>query len=174
MSVLKKPDKAKLIISVFMNTKEIFNEILPFFEKYFGDIDIISSWFDFDDTDYYYKEMGFPLFRRIIVFKDLIEQKILVKIKETTNFLEKKWKKQEKRTINIDPGFLVLSRFVLATGKDYSHRIYLGKKIYADLTLIYKNGKYRTLDWTYPDYAHEKMINFLGKVREKYFINLKK
>ncbi|OQY02449.1 MAG: GTP-binding protein [Desulfobacteraceae bacterium 4572_130] len=174
MSVLKKPYKAKLIISIFMNTKEIFNDILPFLKKYFGDIDIISSWFDFNYTNYYYMEMGSPLFRRVIVFKDLIEQNILAEIKETTNFLEKKWKKKEKRKINIDPGFLVLSRFVLATGKDYSHRIYLGKRIYADLTLIYKNGKYRTLDWTYPDYAHEKMINFLGKVRKKYFLDLKK
>ena len=41
------------------------------------------------------------------------------------------------RKVNIDPGYLLSSRFILATGKEYSHRIYIGKKVYADLTLMY-------------------------------------
>jgi hypothetical protein len=68
----------------------------------------------------------------------------------------------------------VSSRFILATGKEYSHRIYIGKGIYADLTLMYsKKDGFKTLPWTYPDYASESMISFLSKVRDKYLLDLK-
>ncbi|MEA1967787.1 MAG: DUF4416 family protein [Thermodesulfobacteriota bacterium] len=173
MSIPKQPDKAKLIISLFMNNKDILNELLPMLEEQFGSIDIISSWIDFNYTDYYYKEMGSPLFRRVIVFTELVEQKSLAKIKEKTNLLEKRWKKDGNRSINIDPGYLLLSRFILATGKDFSHRIYLDRGIYADLTLVYKQGGYKTLDWTYPDYAAPEMTEFLNIIRAKYSLDLK-
>ncbi len=174
MSTPERPDPAKLLISLVMKDKRILNDVLPLIVEIFGDIDIISEWFDFDFTDYYYQEMGSPLFRRVVVFKNLISQRDLNKIKEITNSLEKKWTGGGKRNINIDPGYLLLSRFVLATGKDYSHRIYIGKGIYADLTLIYKNGGYTPLEWTYPDYASPAMLAFLKKTRKKYFLDLKK
>ncbi|MCP4117613.1 MAG: DUF4416 family protein, partial [Desulfobacteraceae bacterium] len=55
--------------------------VLPLQEERFGSIDMISPWFDFDYTDYYYKEMGSSLFRRVMVFKDLIGQESLVTLK---------------------------------------------------------------------------------------------
>ena len=173
MSTPGQADPAKLVISLVMKDKKIINRILYLLEDSFGDIDIISNWFNFDYTDYYYKEMGSPLFRRVIVFKKLIAQKKLADIKEITNSFEKKWEKNKKRSINIDPGYLLLSRFILATGKDYSHRIYLDKGIYADLTLIYKHGAYSPLEWTYPDYASDEMLKFLKKTRQKYALDLK-
>jgi len=173
MSRPKKPDPAKLVISLFMNDKGILKEILPLLEERFSGIEMISPWFDFDYTDYYYKEMGSPLFRRVIVIKDLIEQAELGGIKETSNALERQWEINGKRSLNIDPGYLLLSRFILATGKDYSHRIYLDRGIYADLTLIYRKGGYQPLEWTYPDYAGTEMSGFLGKVRQKYYLDLK-
>ncbi|MBF0468078.1 MAG: DUF4416 family protein [Desulfamplus sp.] len=173
MSIPKKPDPAKLIISLFMNQKDIFESVLPELEKKFGETDMVSSWFDFDYTDYYYAEMGFPLFRRMVVFKDLIEQSDLAEVKEYTNMLEKSRETNGKRSLNIDPGYLLLSRFILATGKDYAHRIYIGRGIYADLTLMYKKGSFRTLEWTYPDYASDDISNFLEKVRAKYAQDLK-
>ena len=75
--------------------------------------------------------------------------------------------------VNIDPGYLLHERFVLATGKNYSHRIYIGKGIYADLTLMYTKGKFEPLPWTYPDYASENIIDFLEKVRKKYGVDIK-
>ncbi|NIA10059.1 MAG: DUF4416 family protein [Nitrospiraceae bacterium] len=173
MSTPGQADPAKLVVSLVMKDKEIISRILYMLEDCFGDIDIISNWFNFDYTDYYYKEMGNPLFRRVTVFKKLIAQKDLAAIKKITNSFEKKWEKNQKRSINIDPGYLLLSRFILATGKDYAHRIYLDKGIYADLTLIYKQGKYCPLEWTYPDYASSEMIQFLKKTRQKYALDLK-
>lgn len=173
MSTPKKPDPAKLIISLFMNSKDIFESVLSELEKKFGNIDIISNWFNFDFTDYYYAEMGEPLFRRVVVFKDLIHQSDLAQIKESTNLLEKSWETDGKRSLNIDPGYLLLSRFILATGKDYSHRIYIGRGIYADLTLMYKQGRFKSLEWTYPDYASDEMCRFLEEARAKYANDLK-
>ncbi len=134
----------------------------------FGTIDMVSPWFSFDYTDYYAAEMGGPLYRRMLVFEELIAQESLARIKCTTNVLERQYALNDKRQVNIDPGYLLYERFVLATGKNFTHRIYIGEQIYADLTLIYQQGQYRTLPWTYPDYADENMRAFLMKVRNKY------
>ncbi|MGA6927708.1 MAG: DUF4416 family protein, partial [Desulfosarcina sp.] len=118
-------------------------------------------------------EMGTPLSRRMIVFKPLIEQLQLAAIKGMTNRLEDKYRQQGGRRVNIDPGYLLPERFVLATGKNFTHRIYVGDGIYADLTLIYRKGAFRTLPWTYPDYADRQLIDFLSLVRKKYMVGLK-
>jgi len=174
MSIPKHPELAKLVIGCIMNDKALVESLFPFLEKEFGPVDMISQWLDFAYTDYYYKEMGIPLFRKVFVFKPLIAQEDLARIKETTNEIEERFAISGKRNINIDPGYLVSSRFILATGKEYSHRIYIGRNIYADLTLMYsKKEGFKVLPWTYPDYASESMISFLSKVRDKYLLDLK-
>ncbi len=186
MSIPKEPDPAKLVISLFMNSKDIFKSALIELEALFGNVDMVSSWFNFDFTDYYYAEMGSPLFRKVVVFKELIHQSDLANIKEKTNLLETRWATYNgtddtlndrtlslKRALNIDPGYLLLSRFILATGKDYSHRIYIGRGIYADLTLMYKKGGFKPLEWTYPDYASLEMCSFLEQVRTQYANDLR-
>lgn len=174
MSTPKHPDPAKLVIGCIMNDKTLVDGLFPFLEEQFGPVDMISRWMEFAYTDYYYKEMGSPLFRKVFVFKPLIAQKDLARIKERTNEIEERFAISGKRNINIDPGYLVSSRFILATGKEYSHRIYIGRKVYADLTLMYsKKQGFKTLPWTYPDYASESIIAFLSKVRDKYLLDLK-
>jgi hypothetical protein len=96
----------------------------------------------------------------------------LADIKCFTNDLEDRSSAEGKRLINVDPGYLLPERFVLATGKNYTHRIYLKAGIYADLTLIYYKGQFRPLEWTYPDYAGEPVIGFLESVRDKYLYQL--
>ena len=49
---------------------------------------------------------------------------------------------------------------VLATGKNYTHRIYLSKGIYADLTLVFHQGSFQTLAWTY---RHTEGLDGEGK-----------
>ncbi|WP_457553433.1 DUF4416 family protein [Desulfobacula sp.] len=174
MSIPKNPDAAKLVIGCIMNDKKLIETLFPLLEEAFGPVDMISCWLDFAYTDYYYKEMGTPLFRKVFVFNNLIAQDMLALIKEKTNEIEHGFAIEQKRSVNIDPGYLLSSRFILATGKDYSHRIYIGHKIYADLTLMYsKKHGFKTLEWTYPDYASEGLISFLSKVRDKYILDLK-
>ncbi len=173
MSTPKPPDPAKLVVSVFMKDKGIFDSVFKDLEKIGGPVDIMSKWLDFNFTDYYYKEMGVPLFRRLVAFKPLIEQEQLASIKLRTNAIENTHLEEDQRRVNIDPGYLLASRFILATGKDYSHRVYIGSQIYADLTLMWSKQGFKTLEWTYPDYASEDVFEFLEKVREKYRLDLK-
>ncbi len=173
MSKPVSPQPAKLVISLFFKDKNICSCVAKDLEKEFGLIDIISSYFSFDYTDYYEQEMGSPLFRRIITFKKLIQQSELPNIKIITNTYEQKYLNTDNRLINIDPGYMLHARFVLATGKNYAHRIYIGKGIYADLTLIYKKGGFQKLPWTYPDYSDEKLLKFLSQVRQKYSLDIK-
>lgn len=173
MSRPQPPAPAKLVVGLFMQKIHSVLPVAGDLQAAFGPIDLISPWFAFDCTAYYTREMGAPLFRRLIVFKRLADQGLLADIKLTTNAIEHRFAHEGKRTVNIDPGLLLRERFVLATGKNYSHRIYLDKGIYADLTLIYRKGAYRALEWTYPDYAAEGLRSYLSVIRRKYVQDLK-
>lgn len=174
MSTPREPMKAKLIIGLFMKYK---NMLQPFAEKLqhaFGPLDMVSSWIPFNYTSYYETEMGTPLFRRILTFEKLVAQDELAEIKIYTNKLELQFLEHGKRQINADPGILSHERFVLATGKNFSHRIYLKNGIFADLTLIFTQGKFQELPWTYPDYRDKSILSFLEKVRGKYLLDIKR
>lgn len=173
MSLPQPPQLAKPIAGFFLQDKALAADIAQDLQERFGPVDMVSDWLDFDFTIYYEKEMGSPLYRRLIAFKALIEQTQLPAIKQTTNQLEGKYLKKGRRQVNIDPGYLTAERFVLATGKNFTHRIYLGQGIYADLTLIYQKKAFRSLPWTYPDYADKRLIDFLTLVRNKYLLELK-
>jgi len=168
MSRPRPPVPAKLVVGLFLNDKNLAPEVMDALQARFGPIDLLSPWFDFDCTDYYTIEMGTPLFRRMAAFATLIEQQAPAGIKCQTNALEVHFAKGGKRRVNLDPGYLLHERFVLATGKNYTHRIYIGEGIYADLTLIFQKGGYRPLPWTYPDYAADEMRAFLALVRRQY------
>lgn len=174
MSMPREPKKAKLVIGLFMKDKSMLK---PFAEKLhhaFGPVDMVSPWIPFDYTSYYETEMGAPLFRRLLTFEKLVPQDQLVRIKCYTNELEIQYMDDGKRRINADPGILSHERFVLATGKNFTHRIYLNNGIFADLTLIFTRGRFQELPWTYPDYKDKNMLSFLEKVRSKYLIDLKR
>jgi len=107
-----------------------------------------------------------------LCFKKLIDPEEIPSIKIWTNKLEDEFKKDGKfnviRPINLDPGYLTQSKLILASTKDYYHRIHLQGGIYAEVTLFYQNGKFENLPWTYPDYQTEKYKNFFLKARELY------
>ena len=172
MSLPQAPQPAKLIIGLIMKDRALFEPLSVELVNDFGSVDLVSSWMPFDYTTYYQPEMGSPLHRRLLTFKKLIDQDNLPEIKLTTNRLEHSFSCNGKRRVNIDPGYLLYERFVLASGKNFSHRIYIGSGIYADLTLIYQRGKFEKLPWTYPDYADAPMMSFLRQVRQKYAVDV--
>ncbi|MEE8399335.1 MAG: DUF4416 family protein [Desulfobacterales bacterium] len=174
MSLPQSPEPAKLIVSLLLREKQLLSPAAKDLTEAFGTVDMVSGWFPFDYTAYYKPEMGEPLFRRIIVFRELIELEALVDIKHATNAIEERYAEDGDRRINLDPGYMNHARFVLATGKDYAHRIYIGRGIYADLTLIYQQGEFQPLPWTYPDYGSETMREYLKQVRNRYSFDFKR
>ena len=174
MSAPAPPRPGKLLAGFFLGHQSLAGQLLQRLEGLFGPIDLVSRWFPFDFTAYYTREMGRPLFRRMVAFKRLFEQEQLPDVKHLTNAIEADFTVHGRRMVNIDPGYLLLERLVLATGKNFSHRIYIGRGIYADLTLVYRKGKFEPLPWTFPDYADSRLQDFLYKVREKYAHDLKR
>ena len=173
MSIPQRPKPAKLIVGLFMREKGLFHSVVEELADQYGNIDLISPWFPFDFTTYYEPEMGAPLFRRMASFRQTIEQNDLPGIKRNTNRIESNYSTQAGRAVNIDPGYITHERLVLATGKNFTHRIYLDEGIYADLTLIFQKGAFRELPWTYPDYREKNILDFITQVRKKYVSDLK-
>jgi len=173
MSVPRAPQPAKLVIGIFLGDKPLVLPVARDLVHAFGTVDMASPWSAFDFTSYYEAEMGRPLYRRILTFQRLVEQDTLAGIKRTTNAVEDQYSENGKRRVNIDPGYMVPPRFVLASGKDYAHRICIGKGIYGDLTLMYQKGRFQALPWTYPDYATDEMRDYLRRVRGKYILDLR-
>jgi hypothetical protein len=166
-------EKVKLISSLFSPQIKLIDAGIKEMEEQFGHVDWASEIMPFDRTRYYEKEMGWPLYRRFISFIELIVPESLADIKLITNDLEKAHLCEGKRIINIDPGYMALERLVLGTGKNYSHRLYLSKGIYADLTLIFHDRTFKPLSWTYPDYADEKVIGIFNTLRSGYLKHLR-
>ncbi|MDI7260811.1 MAG: DUF4416 family protein [Thermodesulfobacteriota bacterium] len=170
----REPKPAKLFMSLIAKEERIFQEGMEDLGSTFGKIDFISEKFPFNFTNYYATEMGDLLFRHFITFERLVSIPQLPEIKQTTNHLEEKYAALNgSRRINIDPGYICLEHVILATTKAYTHRPYLREGIYADLTLIYRNKSFQPLDWTYPDYRQEKVIQLFNRLRKRYWENLK-
>ncbi|OGC39125.1 hypothetical protein A2Y85_02035 [candidate division WOR-3 bacterium RBG_13_43_14] len=128
-----------------------------------------SQKIPFTHTDYYSKEMAAVIFRQWHAYEKKILPGELAEIKTFTNLVEKKYLNENKgRMINIDPGYISLSNLVLASTKNYSHRIYLDLGIYAEITLIFKHEHFMPLEWTYPDYKEPAAIEFFEKVRKNF------
>lgn len=173
MSQPRPASRAKLVVGFLVRDQELAGGIIDELGKSFGPLDLVSPWLPFDYTDYYAREMGAPLFRRLLAYKTPVAQDKLPVFKHVTNRIETHGAVAGRRRVNIDPGILLLERFVLATGKNFAHRVYLGQGIYADLTLIYRGGLFQALPWTYPDYADARLQAFLLRARHKLQRDLK-
>lgn len=173
MSDPREAREVKLISSIFSAHEQLIDAVTAHMESVWGRVDWISPMLRFNRTRYYEKEMGWPLHRLFLSFLDLIRPEDIVAIKLKTNEMEKEYGRGNKRRVNIDPGYVSLERLVLATGKNYTHRIYLAKGIYADLTLVFHRGTFSPLQWTYKDYADPQVIQYFNQVRERYKQQLK-
>ncbi len=124
-------------------------------------------------TDYYQDEMGPDLSKLIVAFNGMIIPESLPGIKLSTNEFEQKQNSQGKRLVNVDPGYITSAKVLLATTKDYSHRIYLGQGIYGDVHLCYRQQSFQIQTWTYPDYRQAQILEFFNQVRNEYLRQLK-
>lgn len=163
------PQAVKPVVSIFTGDSSLFKEALSGCIKRLGPVDILSPILPFDHTDYYEKEFGKGLKRRLVSFERLIRPDELADVKIFTNGLERSDLPagDGKRRVNIDPGCMALEKFVLASCKNFSHRIYIGRGVYAELTLMYEGSAFVSLPWTYPDYKDERMQAVLRMIRKR-------
>lgn len=171
MGEIKKPVAVKLIMSVISKEEIFFEKVRDRLSQKFGPLDFESPFLPFYYTSYYEKEMGKNLKRKIISFQKLIPPDLLPEIKIFTNQLEKEflYPQSNNRRLNLDPGYISLSKLVLASTKNYTHRIYIGRGIYAEVTLRYKKKEgFKSWEWTYPDYRSSVYLKIFNHLREIY------
>jgi hypothetical protein len=174
---LKDPTPVKLIIGILAANEDCFHEAHQAVNAALAKIDLTSNIWPFDQTDYYKDQTGPNILRQFVSIEKLIDPGKLVEIKHHTNKLEQdlanKLSLDLPRPINLDPGLIEPSKLVLASTKNYSHRIYIGNKIYAEVTLIFDKGSWCPLPYTYPDYRQKCYHDFFGKVRTRLLEQLK-
>jgi len=168
MAKIKQVLKAKLFIGILYKEKEIYNKVLKELTDKCGSLEEDSIEYNFDQfTNYYEKELGEKLLKKIIVFKNLIDREDLADIKVFTNSLEDKYSINNKRTINLDPGYLTKEQLVLASVKDSPYKVYIGKGIFAHLTYYFGKNKCIEALRTFPDFRDKKVQMFFVKVKNK-------
>ncbi len=168
------PSRVKLICGMISADVRLLDEAKRLLEAPFGPTDILSEVMDFDFTHYYDEQMGSPLHRMFVAFAEPVQPDCLIDAKRTTNALEREFASQyagesadsPPRPINLDPGYVTPAKLVLASMKDFSHRIYLGRGVYAEVTLTYRDGNWQPTEWTFPDYASGRYDAFLSAARE--------
>ena len=166
MAQIKPASKAKLFCGIMYSDKKIYRRVVSELIKKFGEIEAESEAYDFASfTDHYFQEMGNKIMKRFVVFRKMIDRSRLAGIKLWTNSKEASFSKSRKRAVNLDPGYFTLHNLVLASAKDRSRRIYLGKGIYAELTLVFKKDGCITFDWTYADFKSDYVKKFFLQQR---------
>jgi len=162
------PKPALLFSGILYSDKSYLSKAKEFLLSTFGPAVLETPPVNWNYSEYYKKELGWPIMRTFIFFKDLIDPAEIADIKLKTNDIEASLSSSGKRKVNIDPGYLMLANVVLATTKGYSHRIYLGKGIYGEVTLLYKvkDKTFAPNVFTYSDYQEKNCIEIFLKARK--------
>ncbi len=162
----------KLVISLLSGDEDLLRRAQQLLSRRYGAVEAESAALPFTQSDYYELEMGANLLRRVISFHAPIAPDRLDEIKLETNALEREIADQCAdplivRPVNVDPGYVDSSKFVLATMKDRGHRIYLSRGVYAEVTLLFADGRWQAQPWTYPSYREPGVQTFLAQARER-------
>ncbi len=161
-----------VILAAFSRHDQALDQAREWGIRQWGAVELESPRFEFVETDYYAASMGIHIKKCLFAFQRLQSPDDIVHWKLAANQAEQQVAQggdfPEPRPLNLDPGYLTDSKFLLATTKDHAHRIYLGQGIYAEITLRYFHGEWQPWDWTYPDYRREDYRAFFQEARERY------
>ena len=143
-------------------------------EELLGPVELCSELFAFNPTEYYTPSMGANLKRCFFAFHNFADPANLAVWKIATNALEERLKAVlapggvPERPINIDPGYVTGAKFLLASTKDFAHRIYLRDGIFAEITLSFRAGRWLSHPFTFPDFKSGIYDAFLKRVRDNH------
>jgi hypothetical protein len=179
MADIRQPLPVKLFVGMISREPSQFDECTERLSLEFGAVDLRAPTIAWDHTEYYRHEMGTGLLRTFVFFERLLTDPAqLAPIKNMTNLIEKSLSPASGnyRLINVDPGYITEAKVVLASTKDFSHRIYIGQHIYAEVTLQFreKGRTFVALEHTYPDFRRQDMIELFNGSRSSLRRELKK
>jgi hypothetical protein len=171
MARIQKPPKGRLIVSIIYNSMDGLADALKALEKQFGRVQCETMEIEYTGGKYL-EEMGDQLQRRFYSFEKEIERDKLPEVKNACHKIEKQFGDMVHdyafRTVNIDPGVMTTENVVMASHREYNHRVYLGKGVFAELELVYSRGRFVRLPWTELDFCQGEAIEFFLRVRESF------
>jgi len=167
MARIRAPLPVKLFIGVLTARQQLLGDVLHELTARYGPVGCETEIIPFDFTEYYESEMGAPLVKKFWSFEKLIQPDALADIKNETNGIEDSMASGSSpaRPVNLDPGYVTAAKVILATAKDFPQRIYLGRGIYAEVTLTYMNEEWHLHPWTYADYKQDSYQKFFSELR---------
>jgi hypothetical protein len=171
------PQSVLPIVAAFSRHDAALDWGLAQCEAHFGPAALVSPRFDFVATNYYEPTMGQGIRKCFWAFERLMDPAALADLKLLSNDWEAEYARThrhgEPRPLNLDPGYITLAKLVLASTKDHTHRIYLSRGIFAEITLFYRRHRWEHHDWTFPDYRRDDYQQFFTECREYYHRRLK-
>jgi hypothetical protein len=173
MGAIRPPRPVNLICGFISSDVDLIVRAIRLLSEHVGPTDEVSEIWPFDFTNYYEGEMGENLQRQFASFARLIDPVEMAAIKILTNQIEARICDDlalptDQRVVNLDPGYITTAKLVLATTKDFGHRVYLRDGIYAESTLHYVGNRWESWPWTYPDYGSGRYHPFFDRVRERF------
>lgn len=167
MGQTHEPSLVRLVVGVLARDPNTLESAVQILVTKYGSLDFDSGNIPFTWTNYYQKELGDSPIRRLLAFETLIHREEIVACKLQTNALESDASDARGRPFNLDPGYMTLGQFFLATTKDQRQRVYISRGIYVEPTLFFQDGHFHTFDWTYRDYASPVYLEWFDKARER-------
>lgn len=171
MGSIRNFNPVKLFVGVLVSDERLIPDIDSQVSAIYGPVDYRSPTLPFTFTDYYSHETGNDILRVFFSFERLIEADRLPEIKHRTNSLEAEFAAAHtavKRPVNLDPGYLEHAKVILASTKNFYHRMYLASGIFGEVTMHFRNGAYEFFPWTYPDYKSPEYQAFFVELRGIY------
>jgi hypothetical protein len=159
------PEIAVLFVGCLYSSTDIFAAVSRELKETFGNTLLESPPLPWDYTDYYAKELAPPVFRKFLFFERPVDASSVVGAKLNAMSVEARFSRNGKRQINIDPGYMTLAKVVLVSSKNYSHRIYLGRGVFGEVELFHKDGVFKALPYTYPDYREDMFLAIFVEAR---------
>ena len=176
MGSIRTFNPVKLFIGIRATEAGYLAEVEVRLSAEYGTIDLRSSVHPFIFTDQHQRQTGGRMLRTFFSFERLIDADRLPEIKHWTNGIETGFATAEgdvPRPVNIDPGYLEHSKVILASTKNSYHRMYLGRDIFGEVTMHFRNDGWEFFPWTHPDYQSKECRQFLMDLRRKYRAQLR-
>lgn len=158
------------IVALLYGSEDLYEPLRAKLTELFGPLVLESPIYPFAFTKYYESTMGADLKRRFLVFEWESNPETLADWKRSTNDLEEHFIEERssgpQRPVNIDPGYVTGGKLILASTKDFAHRIYLRDGIFAEVTMHFQDGAWRSHNFTFPDFKSGVYNEFLQQARE--------
>jgi len=172
MARIQKPHPGRLIISTIYSSMDALADCLKVLERRFGRVQYETIEIETSQTAEYHEEMGDNLLRRFFSFEKPVSRSSLPELKAVCHKVEPMFADTVGdfvfRTVNIDPGILTPDNLVMASHREYNHRLYLRDGVFAEVALVFSRGRFMRLPWTIPDYYDNEAIEFFKRVRDSF------